>query len=53
MRAYIDGCYQFSAGNLRRSLETARYNGHGYAWNGLRAGIATLHPQRAIIDLEA
>ncbi|WP_159399474.1 hypothetical protein [Streptomyces alboflavus] len=47
--SYLDGIGSFCAGNYRWSCETSRYNGTGYAWNGLRAGTVTLHPERTVI----
>jgi hypothetical protein len=49
---YINSLPLFCAGNLRWSLETSRYHGYGYVWNGLRSGIVTLYPDRTIIELE-
>ncbi|MFI9508473.1 terpene synthase family protein [Nocardia sp. NPDC052566] len=46
---YIGAANAFCAGNLRWSLETTRYNGHGYGWNGLRSGLVTLRPDRTDI----
>lgn len=50
LHGYIDALGAFCAGNLRWSLETSRYNGHGYGWNGLRSGTVTLHPHQTIIE---
>jgi hypothetical protein len=52
IQAYIDGCCLLCAGNLRWSMETSRYNGHGYGWNGLRSGVVTLDQKLTIIDPE-
>jgi hypothetical protein len=45
----IDAVNAFCAGNLRWSLETTRYIGHGNAWNGLRSGNVTMDAQRTTI----
>jgi hypothetical protein len=50
LHAYFDALGAFCAGNLRWSLETSRYNGHGYGWNGLRTGIITLDREHTIIS---
>jgi hypothetical protein len=49
IHAYVDALGAFCAGNLRWSLETSRYHGHGYGWNGLRSGTVTLHPDRTSV----
>jgi len=50
VRAYIQGVLAIPAGNLRWSRETARYNGSGTTWNGLRSGVLTLHPDRTTLS---
>ncbi|WP_159080307.1 terpene synthase family protein [Nocardia suismassiliense] len=47
---YIDALHHICSGNLRWSMETARYGGRGYGWNGLRTGRLTLLHDRTIID---
>lgn len=49
VHAYLDTLHAFCAGNLRWSLETTRYIGHGHVWNGLRSGTVTLHADRTSI----
>ncbi|MEG8184178.1 hypothetical protein GZH49_37560 [Nocardia terpenica] len=53
MLEYISALMRYCAGNLRWSLETPRYNGRGFGWNGLRSGIATLIPDATIIEEES
>jgi hypothetical protein len=50
IRSYIDAINSMPAGNLRWSLETTRYIGHGNAWNGLRSGHVTLDFGKTIIS---
>ena len=42
--AYLVTLQTICSGNFRWSLETTRYHGCGYVWNGLRSGIVTLNP---------
>jgi len=48
IRAYLDALWHMMAGNLAWSYLTSRYNGVGHAWNGVRAGIVTLYPDRTV-----
>ncbi|QIS03389.1 hypothetical protein F5X71_14615 [Nocardia brasiliensis] len=43
---YLNTLNSLCAGNLRWSLETTRYHGSAYGWNGRRDGIVTLDPGR-------
>ncbi|MEG8184177.1 terpene synthase [Nocardia terpenica] len=47
---YLDTLNTFCAGNLRWSLETPRYIGHGVGWNGLRSGVLTFHADRTSLE---
>lgn len=46
VRSYLDALWHMMAGNLQWSYQTARYNGVGHKWNGLRHGVVTLHADR-------
>lgn len=49
IHTYTETIGAFCAGTLRWSLESSRYNGRGYGWNGRRAGAITLDSQRTTI----
>lgn len=43
---YLTALTALCAGNLRWSLETTRYHGSGFGWNGMRSGSLTIDPDR-------
>jgi hypothetical protein len=52
IETYLNALGPYCAGNLRWSFETPRYHGRRYGWNGLRAGMITLAPDRTVLDAE-
>lgn len=46
IQIYVSALESLCSGNLRWSLETTRYHGPGFGWNGLRSGILTIDPDR-------
>ncbi|WP_225727245.1 MULTISPECIES: terpene synthase family protein [unclassified Nocardia] len=50
LQLYLAMMNSMCAGNLRWSLETTRYHGTGFGWNGLRHGTVALDPDRTILE---
>ncbi|KZM72627.1 terpene synthase [Nocardia terpenica] len=50
LQLYLTTLNSLCAGNLRWSLETPRYHGSGYGWNGLRGGTIALDPDRTVLE---
>lgn len=50
LQLYLHMLNSMCAGNLRWSLETPRYHGSGFGWNGLRGGTVALDPDRTILE---
>ncbi|MEG8184410.1 terpene synthase [Nocardia terpenica] len=48
VQLYLTTLNSLCAGNLRWSLETTRYHGTGFGWNGLRSGTLVLDPEHTI-----
>lgn len=46
MQIYFSALESLCAGNLRWSLETTRYHGTGFGWNGVRSGTLTIDADR-------
>ncbi|WP_167486829.1 terpene synthase family protein [Nocardia terpenica] len=50
LQLYLTTLGSMCAANLRWSLETTRYHGTGFGWNGLRHGTIALHPDHTILE---